>query len=736
MALPTLPGADPFPSELEARLRDAAAQRGDLDHGGARRFVNRLALETSPYLRQHDGNPVNWYPWGDEAFAEARRLHRPVFLSIGYSTCHWCHVMAKESFADSTIAALLNARYVSVKVDREERPDLDAKYLRAAQALGGGGGWPLSVWLTEDREPFFAGTYFPPYAGVRGVEAGLFEYLMKLVAIYQEEPSRVREVSRIVGDALRTGAGVARVRTPGQAVVPVEREGLARIAAAVAACESAFDERHGGLRAAQKFPSHVPVRLLLRYHQRTGDERALRMAVRTLEAMCAGGIYDQVAGGFHRYATDPAWRVPHFEKMLYDNALLVVAYAEAWQLTHQARFARVVRETCDALLGTFAGPAGGFFSATDADSEGEEGKYFVWTEAEIRSVLGADPETEAFLRYFGVSGEAELDLGHVLHEEQADEQVRQGFAEARARLCQARLRRLAPHRDEKMLSAWNGLAISALAVAGRVLGEARYVEAAARAADFVLRELRDPEHGGLARTHCEGKRSGPGFLADHALVVAGLLDLFESTSEPCWFDAACSLADDTERIFADPDGGWFDTGPHHERLFAREKSTYDGAEPAGSSVALMNAARLAAFTDDERWREVTRRALSGYWPLLGEQPLAMAEALLAVDFCAGPAAEIVLATAVRDPAGSEALSRVLRETFCPQRVLVVCDPESAAWSTLRKRIPFLRDKTARDGHATGYVCSQGSCQLPTSSTADFARQIRESTLAGRNPRGA
>jgi uncharacterized protein len=731
MAWPTLPGAEQFPEELAARLAHAVGDGTGVGHGRARRFVNRLALESSPYLRQHDGNPVNWYPWGDEAFAEAARRHRPIFLSIGYSTCHWCHVMAEESFTDETIAALLNAHYVAIKVDREERPDVDAAYMRAAQALGGGGGWPLSVWLTEGREPFFAGTYFPPYAGGRGMGVGLFESLTRLAELYREEPARVRDVSRTVAQALRAEASLG---LPPAVLSSIQHACRVHLAEVVAVCRSAFDERHGGLGSAPKFPSHVPVRLLLRQHQRTDDAQALHMAVATLEAMAAGGIYDHLGGGFHRYATDPAWRVPHFEKMLYDNALLILAYTEAWQATRRQRFARVVRETCEALLGTLAASTGGFCAAMDADSDGEEGRYYVWTEEEIRRELGRGAETDALLRYFGFPGEAETDGGHVLHEVEPDEEVRQTLANARARLLAARHQRVAPQRDEKILSAWNGLGVSALAVAGRVLGELRYVRAAAEAADFVLRELRDFEHGGLLHSICAGRRGGPGFLADHAFVVAGLLDLFQSTGESRWFDAACELAIQLERDFADGEGGgWFDTGPRHERLFARAKSIRDGAEPAGGSVALMNAARLAAFTDDARWHQVVRRALACYGSLFAEQPMAMPEALLAVDFQAGPIQQIVLAHTDRDPTGGQALTRVLREAFCPRTVMVVGDPEADAWAGLAERIPFLRGKSAQEGRATAYMCVEQACAQPTHDAEDFARQLRSARVEHEAP---
>src|ERR1017187_9757291 len=469
-----LPGSEAHPTALQSSLEAALASRPGqaprTRHVASDRtplYTNRRALESSPYLLQHAHNPVNWYAWGDEAFAEARRLGRPVFLSIGYSTCHWCHVMEEESFEDETIAGFLNAHYVAIKVDREERPDVDAVYMRAAQDLTGSGGWPLSVWLTAEREPFFVGTYFPPYAGRRGAGHGFIDLLTELARLFDEDPKRVYEAARALTGAVRAEMEGNAGRADGMA--SPTRPDVALIAAAVDQCAHAFDDENGGLRVAQKFPSHVPNRLLLRHHQRTGDAHALHMAVHTLEHMAAGGIYDHLVGGFHRYATDPRWLVPHFEKMLYDNALLVVAYAEAWQVTKRQTFARVVRETCDELLATFTSPDGGFYSATDADSDGVEGKYFVWSEDEIRAVLGASEDTELFLQHYGVTRHGNFEGGSILHQAQPDEGITQALAPARAKLADVRKRRVPPLRDEKILAAWNGLAISAFAVAGLAL---------------------------------------------------------------------------------------------------------------------------------------------------------------------------------------------------------------------------------------------------------------------------
>jgi uncharacterized protein YyaL (SSP411 family) len=724
-----LPGTEGHPAELQSRLAAAFALRPDqpprtrhVAGDGRPLYTNRLALESSPYLLQHAHNPVDWHAWGDEAFAEARRLGRPVFLSIGYSTCHWCHVMEEESFEDETIAGFLNAHYVSIKVDREERPDVDAVYMRAAQQLTGSGGWPLSVWLTAEREPFFVGTYFPPYAGRRGAGHGFLDLLNELARLFDDDPKRVHEAAQALSGAVRADMEVAGDATSADGTVPSVRPDLALVAAAVEQCTRAYDDDHGGLRVGQKFPSHVPIRLLLRHHGRTGDSRTLQMAVHTLEHMAAGGIYDHVAGGFHRYATDPMWRVPHFEKMLYDNALLVVAYAEAWQVTKQPLFSRVVRETCDELLATFASPEGGFYSATDADSEGEEGKYFVWSEDEVRSVLGPGDATELFLRHYGVAKAGNSEGGNILYQPRPDENITQRLAPALAKLADVRKRRVPPLRDEKILAAWNGLAISAMAVAARVTAEPRYLKAAVRAADFLCLHMRDAKTGRLARSFRNGRLGTVGFLDDYAFAAAGLLDLFESTGDPRWFDEAGRLIEETMDLFADPDqGGWFMTSQEHERLLARERPHFDGAEPAGSSVALMNVARMAAFTDDERWRHAIDRGFAFYLPLMRERPMAMTEALLAVDFGAGPVREIVLAVPDREAPGELPMRRILAETFCPRKALVTGRPN--AWSRLEERIPWLKDKIAHNGQPTAYVCTQGQCRLPTTDPTEFEQQL-------------
>ena len=725
------PGAPPYGEALRRALGEALASRQAAPGGyaprthhfvddahRAPRYTNRLVLETSPYLLQHAHNPVDWRPWGDEAFEEARRLGRPVFLSVGYATCHWCHVMEGESFEDEEIAAFMNAHYVCIKVDREERPDVDAVYMAAVQALTQSGGWPMSVWLTPDREPFFGGTYFPPRDGVRGARRGFLWLLGEVHRSYLEDRERV-------GRAAAALVAAVREQMEPPAAPDAGTPAATLVGDTVAVFERVFDAREGGLRRAPKFPSNLPIRLLLRHHRRTGDADALAMATLTLEKMAGGGMYDQIGGGFHRYSTDAEWLVPHFEKMLYDNALLAVAYAEAFQVTGRRDFARVARETLDYVVREMTAPEGGFFSATDADSVGpdgrsEEGRFFVWSEAELRAALGGGPETEAFLRHYGVTPEGNFEGANILHVARPDEAAWAAFTPQRAALYDLRARRPPPLRDEKILAAWNGLMISGLAVGGRVLDERRYVDAAARAAAFVLGRMR-PE-GRLARSFKDGRAPIAGFLEDHAFLAAGLLDLYEVSFDPRWLEEALAVAADTERLFADPAGGWFMTAGDHERLIAREKPAYDGAEPSGTSVALLTALRLATFTSDDRWRAVADRALGNLAAPLASNPLALTEALLALDFATDEPREIAIVL----PRGAELrdaapLTAVLRRAFVPNRALA-CAAEGDL-AALARLAPFAADKVAVDGLPTAYVCRRGRCELPVTDPDALAAQL-------------
>jgi uncharacterized protein YyaL (SSP411 family) len=726
---PGLPGVTSRSPALEARLRAALAAKGPayrprthhLDPDGSPKYTNRLILEASPYLLQHAHNPVNWYPWGDEAFARARREGKPIFLSVGYSTCHWCHVMEAESFEDEEIARYLNEHYVAIKVDREERPDIDAVYMSAVQTLTGGGGWPMSVWLTADRRPFFGGTYFPPRDGERGARRGFLTLLTELATAYRADASRLGAEAGKLAAAVRQDLGGPSSSSmtsagggpaPDGAIIPVVVEQLKR----------GFDDANGGLRGAPKFPSSLPVRLLLRYARRTGDTEALRMATLTLDKMAAGGINDQLGGGFHRYSTDARWLVPHFEKMLYDNALLAVAYLEAHQTTGRADFARVARETLDYALAEMAAPSGAFYSATDADSDGVEGKFFVWSEPEIRAELGPGAVSERFIRYYGVTAAGNFEGRNILFVPNPDEKERAALAAARATLYAARARRIPPARDDKILAAWNGLMISALAQGGRLLGEPRYTAAAARAADFVVATMR--RGGTLVRSYDGGRLGPPGFLEDHAFLAAGLFDLYEASFDLRWLRAALSLCAETERRFADPAAGaWFATSAEHETLLAREKPSYDGALPSGTSVAILNALRAASFTGDDHWRAIADRAFGALAEPLARRPLGLSEALLALDFRTDAAREVaVIWPSASSPAAAAPLLDAVRRAFLPNKVLAG-SAEGEGLDALAAVAPFVAEKRALRGRPTAYVCERGRCELPTSDPIVLARQL-------------
>ncbi|MCG5052598.1 MAG: thioredoxin domain-containing protein [Myxococcales bacterium] len=722
-----LPGRPLMPGAVVAELAQAVSAKGPsyvprtkhLD-AGAPRYTNRLVLEPSPYLLQHAHNPVNWYPWGEEAFAAARRENKPVFLSIGYSTCHWCHVMEEESFEDEEIAAYLNQHYVCIKVDREERPDVDAVYMSAVQNLTGGGGWPMSVWLTADREPFFAGTYFPPRDGVRGVRRGFLTLVRELGETFKKDPAQVRQAAQALVKAVKDDMeGAADAAGSG---VPEPKV----IAATVGYLKNAFDPVYGGLRRAPKFPSNVPIRLLLRYHRRTGDERALHMALLTLEKMAAGGLYDQVGGGFHRYATDALWLVPHFEKMLYDNALLTVAYLEGFQQSGREDFARVAREVLDYVLGEMTSPEGGFYSATDADSPGpdgrrEEGVFFVWSLDELEAVLG--PEAEAFAQHYGITRQGNFEGANIPHVLVPNEATWGALAGARQKLYEARRLRPPPLRDEKILAAWNGLMLSAFAVGGRVLDEPRYVHAATRAADFLLRHMR--KDGRMVRSYKEGRVQPRGFLEDQAFVAAGLLDLFEATADPRWLEASQGLAQATEEHFADLErGGWFTSAHDGEPLLARERPAYDGAEPSGTSVAIMNALRLYTFASDPAWKTVAEKGLASLQPRLVQSGLGLTEALLALDRHADKPREIVIVWPPGQRHTAQPLIDVVRRAFVPNRALVTAEA-GPSLEALARWVPFVSGKEPEGGRATAYVCEEGRCELPVTDPARFAAQLQK-----------
>ena len=728
-----LPGAEPFETPLQERIRAAVAAQGEdyvprtrhLHEDGSPRYTNRLIFESSPYLRQHAHNPVNWFPWGDEPFELAAELGRPVLLSIGYSTCHWCHVMEEESFEDEEIARYMNEHYIAIKVDREERPDLDAVYMSAVQALTGRGGWPMTTWLNAEREPYFGGTYFPARDGDRGTRTGFLTLLERLSEAYRERPDDVESRAKQIVANVRRDLQNAGSAGSGPA-------SWAMVDTAVSELASAFDAERGGLQQAPKFPSTMPNRLLLRQHARTGDEQALEMARVTLSRMAEGGIYDQVGGGFHRYSTDGAWLVPHFEKMLYDNALLATTYVEAWQLTRDPLFRRVAREVLDYVAREMTSEEGGFYSATDADSltphgEREEGWFFTWTPAELAEVLDTE-ERRLVSAHYGVSDQGNFEGRTILHVARPLPGVAREFewtlekAEATrtaalAKLYSKRGRRPAPLLDDKILTSWNGLMISAFARAGFVFDAGEYTERARKAADLLLTSLRKEDR--LLRSYREGVARHNAYLEDYAFLIAGLLDLFESTGESRWLDEAISLQRTLDALYGDEKGGYFETSADHETLLAREKPGRDGAEPSGNSVALMNLLRLHELTTDDRYRATAERLLAAFHTTLTRAPRALNEMLLAVDFKLGRPREVVL---IHDGAAKLApFLEVIRSEFLPRQVLVHATETQA--KTLAEQLPILKGKRAGSEGIMAYVCESGICALPTSDAERFRSQL-------------
>jgi uncharacterized protein YyaL (SSP411 family) len=719
---------------LRAKGSDYAPRTRHKQTDGSPKYTNRLILETSPYLVQHAHNPVSWFPWGDEAFAAAKATGRPIFLSVGYSTCHWCHVMEEESFEDEEIARYLNEHYVPIKVDREERPDVDSIYMTAVQNLTGSGGWPMSVWLTPEREPFLGGTYFPPRDGARGTRRGFLSILKEQSDRFRQNPAGAAEDARRLADQVRrtlSASPAGDLVEPG--VVPRAASSAAR----------RYDPAWGGARGAPKFPSSFPVRLLLRHHRRAGEPLSLQMAIETLRRMASGGIYDHIGGGFHRYATDSRWLVPHFEKMLYDNALLAVAYLEGWQASGDEDLARVVRETLDYVLREMTSPEGGFYSATDADSptpsgRREEGWFFTWTPAEIEAALG--PERARVIGgHYAVTPEGNFEGRAILHTPRPRDDVARELAISRARLDAVvaesapilrgvRSKRAPPLRDDKIQTSWNGLMISALARAAPALGEPRYEAAAIRAAELLLTELRPG--GELKHSWITGRASGRAFLEDYTFFAAGLLDLFELTADARWLREAIALMEALEQGHSDPThGGYFLTAVGSDELLARDKPDSDGAVPSGNSIALMNQLRLAEITTDDRWRQRAETTARAFALALGERPLSLGEMLLAVDFLTDRPREIVLVLPAGERSGALApaarpLAQVLARELVPNRALLVAS-ETDLGGALGDLVPWAKGKTALKGRPTAYVCERGACQLPTSDPEILVKQLRQ-----------
>ncbi len=677
------------------------------------RRANRLGGETSPYLLQHAHNPVDWYPWGREALDRAIELDRPVFLSVGYAACHWCHVMERETFEDEATAAQLNAGFIAIKVDREERPDLDALYMGAVQALTGQGGWPMSVFLTPEGRPFYGGTYFPPEP-----RHGLPSFRQVLAGVSRAWTEQRSELEEAGGRLVRALAEQQRAASPASGLPPAET--LTEAAAAIA---DGFDPVTGGWGRAPKFPQAMTIEALLRRHVASGAATPLEIALRSLEAMAAGGIHDQLGGGFHRYSTDAQWLVPHFEQMLYDNAQLARVYVHAWALTGDPSLLPVATGVLDYLLRELRTADGAFAASQDADTNGEEGATFVWSAAEIRGVLGADAglvagaygatdggNWEGHTILSRVSGDVDLGQRFGL----SPDDVGRRLAAARDRLLAHRASRPQPARDDKVLAGWNGLAIAALAETSRALSgsdvpgtdgqAARYREAAVMAADAVVRGLID-EGGRLHRSWKDGRATADGVLEDHANLADGLISLYEATQDERWFLQAVSLVDTILARFGDPEGGFFDTPDDGEPLIVRPKGLQDNATPSGGSMTATVLLRLAALTGDQRYTIAAELSLASVAPYLARYPTAFAQWLCALELAHAGITEVAI---IGDPAAEDARSllRVVDRGYHPFRVL------AAASAPKSSRVPLLAHRFALHGRATAFVCREFACRQP------------------------
>ncbi len=685
----------------------------------APRRSNHLAGEPSPYLLQHQYNPVDWYPWGEAAFARARAERKPIFLSVGYSTCHWCHVMERESFEDEAVAALLNAHFVSIKVDREERPDVDHVYMTFVQATTGRGGWPMSVFLTPDLKPFFGGTYFPPAS--RYGQPAFADVLKQIRDAWAARPD---DVQRAADDLVRQ---LQQAAADQPATGPLARDsGLLR--AAADQLKGAYDARHGGFGGAPKFPHPSQQLFLLAYAASHADPAAVRMVLHTCDRMAAGGIHDQLGGGFARYATDVEWLVPHFEKMLYDNALLARLYVEAYQVSGRAAYADTARDTLRYVLRDMTSPEGGFYSAEDADSEGKEGKFYCWTLAEFEALLSAD-ECEVAVRHFGVtragnfvdhSDPDPLPGQNVLSRRAPvptpEDEVR--IASARAKLLAVRNRRLRPQRDDKILASWNGLMLGAFARAGIVLGEPEFLEAARRNLGFVRDRLWDPASRTLYHRWRDGARDSVQLLSAYAFLLSGVLDLYEATLEAGLLAFALELADAMVTRFADPaQGGFWQSGADNTGLILRTKEDHDGAEPSGASVATLALLRLAAITGREDLGGMAEQTLHLYAGHLRDRPAALPHLLMAAAWWLEPGTRVVIAGDTQIPAGAELL-RAAHTGYRPFQVVFGSTGPVEA---------FARSLPAVDGQPTAYLCEGTTCRPPVTAAAALREALEMQT---------
>jgi uncharacterized protein len=699
-------------------------------------YTNRLALETSPYLLQHAHNPVNWYPWSEEALQKARSEDKPILLSVGYAACHWCHVMERESFENEEIADLMNRHFVAIKVDREERPDVDGIYMQAVQAISGQGGWPMTVFLTPDGRPFYGGTYFPPRDRRYGEQLmpGFARLLLSMADAYEKRRQEVEEQATQIADFLRQrSSSPLRSKAP----APSGDMPLDLFEAASKSLGEDFDAQHGGFGGAPKFPNSMSLELLLRIHlhRQSGElsglatPAELEIVETSLRRMADGGIYDQLGGGFHRYTVDAQWLVPHFEKMLYDNALLGRLYLHAFLVTGYPFYRRIAEETLDYVVREMTSPEGGFYSSQDADSEGEEGKFYTWTAAQVAASLSRE-DADLFMRYFDVTPEGNFEHRNILHVPQGapgvahaaavtQQELQESLTRSRKMLFTARERRVKPARDEKILTSWNGLMLRGFAEAARYLGRPDYLQVAEKNAAFLLDALR--ADGRLLRTYKDGRAHLNAYLEDYTCLADGLLALYEASYDTRWFSAARGLMDEAIALFVDEqNGGFFDTGSDHVALISRPKEIMDNATPAGNSVAIDVELRLAAFTGSEAYRKRADDYLRPLADVMAQHPQAFAYILGALDFALSPVKELAILGDHR-AADTHSLLKVINSGYLPNSVLACADPGA---TPAIEAVPLLAGKTVKDGRATAYVCQNFTCLAPVNTPEELQRLLQ------------
>ncbi len=683
---------------------------------------NHLMSEKSPYLLQHAHNPVDWYPWGPEALEKARKEEKPIFLSIGYATCHWCHVMAHESFEDETVARQLNQSFVAIKVDREERPDIDQVYMSVCQALTGRGGWPLSIFMTPEAKPFFAGTYFPKTS--RLGMSGFVELLTQIATIWQ------RDRERIFQAAEQTTQAIQQSTAPGSEGITLSESTLHL---GTEQLKKAFDPQWGGFGGAPKFPTPHHLTFLLRRHRHSQDPQVQIIIEKTLEAMRFGGLFDQIGGGFHRYSVDEKWLVPHFEKMLYDQALLAMAYTEAYQALKNPLQAKVGQEIFRYVLRDMTSPEGGFYSAEDADSEGKEGLFYLWTHQQVRDSLDRDT-ADLFCRFYNITPAGNFEEGrnipHIsISLEEFAQKEKMGLPELETRLNEARERlfsirekRVHPLKDDKILTSWNGLMIAALAKGAQALGDPAYAQAAGKAAGFVLERMRTND-GGLYRRYRDGQVAYPGFLDDYAFFIWGLIELYETLFEVRYLEEAVALNEHLIDLFWDQEkGGCFFTAGEGEKLIFREKDLYDGATPSGNSITALNFLRLGRMTGNTDLEQKADQLFKNFSAAVSGYPMAYTQFLNALDFGVGPAQEIVVAGNIGENTAREMISKIQRR-FSPNKVLLLRSHEEKEAQRAFKLAPFLESLTPQNFRPTVFLCTQYACRSPITELAELEKAL-------------